>query len=87
MRNTDKLSNFLIFSISKKKLSRVNFLANNPEDTDSIPNRNGEGLLEFTVPSKVTDNNFFYISGYMICTIVKNIDCLCNINGRTSSIN
>ena len=46
--------------------SIANLIPNNPEGTDSIANRNVEGLFESIVHSKVTGNILFYISGYVI---------------------
>ena len=66
-----------IFSlvIKKKQTIIANLIPNTSETTDSIANRNVEGLFESIVHSKVTDNVLFYISGYIIRNLIKNIEC------------
>ena len=57
----------------KKQTFIVNLISNNSETAVSFANKNVEGLLESTVHSKVTDNIFFNVSGYMIRNLVKTL--------------
>ena len=58
----------------KKQVSVANLISNNLEVTDSIVNRNVEGVFDSIVRSKVTDNILFYISDYIARNLVASID-------------
>ena len=64
-----------VFSLvsKKKQTSTVNLVSNNPEITDSIPNRNVEGFFESILESKKTDNILLCTSGCIIRNFILTI--------------